>query len=770
MTRRPVNSKMVKQLFALLLLVTVAFVPSVANVAKMQFGAEQSYVKFAKQVRLADNSLSPQRGSIYDAGGNALAQSAPAWQLYAVVSKIKSEELAQALAQRLGAALGLDETGLFEKLKPDAGITDEERGEQDDLSVKRRLTLGEYNAVKALMEDQLVKRDGSKVRYADVLYFVPDSIRYYPNKTMANVVLGYLDIDNKGQSGIEARYNDQLTGIAGRSIYLKDAQGRKISSEDQVLFEAQDGNDIYLTLDENIQGYLETALTEAYTATKCVGAYGIVMDVETGAVLAMGAKGASAADPNAPFTLTDPQKIAEIEKEKDPEEKRNLTSAAISKQFKNPLITEGYEPGSVFKIVTASAAIEEKTYPLNKHYFCKGYITVGDLNRDGRRFWCHNEEGHGDEDMTEAFVNSCNPCFVTIGQSLGVHKFFRYFEAFGFTEKTGIDLIGETEPKADVSYHSEKEMNLVELSSSSFGQSFAVTPIQIITAVCAIGNGGRLMRPYIVSEIRDPGGSLVSKTEPFMVRQVVSASTAQTVTGMMKKVVSSGSGENAYIAGYSVAGKTGTSEKLLAEGAKEDAYVASFACFAPGDDPRVAVLIAVDEPEGLTGGGQVAAPYAGRVLENTLHYLNVEPKYSDSEEKRLESEAPALTGMSREEARQHLESLGYGCVLYGDGENVVSQNPPEGASLPAGSYVAVFTDSASRAVKAEIPDFRGLLLSEARTLARDSGLNIRISGTDEVAGDLFSYSQDIDAGVSVIRGTVVTVYFKTTFGASAVRD
>jgi len=770
MTRRPVNSKMVKQLFALLLLVTVAFIPSVANVAKMQFGAGKSYVKYAKQVRVADSVLTPQRGSIYDAGGNVLAQSAPAWRLYAVVSKIKSEELAMALAQRLSAALNLDRTELYDKIKPDSTATAEEREDQDDLSIKRRLTVDEYSAVKALMEQELVKRDNSKVRYADVLYLVPDSIRYYPNKTMANVVLGYVDYDNKGASGVEYWYNKQLTGTAGRSIYLKDAQGRNISSEDQVLFEAKDGNDIYLTLDENIQGYLESALAEAYDATKCVRAYGIVMDVKTGAVLAMGVKQDGSPDPNNPTVVTGEKTLEEIKQEKTEEARLAAEKKKLLEQWRNPLVASSYEPGSVFKIVTASAAIEEKTYPLDKLYNCKGYITVGNPNRDGRNFWCHKESGHGWEDMTTAFVNSCNPCFVTIGQSLGVHKFFRYFEAFGFTEKTGIDLNGEVEPKPGISYHAEDEMNLIELSSCSFGQSFQLSPIQIITAVSAIGNGGKLMRPYIVAEIRDSAGTLVSKTEPFMVRQAVSASTAKTVTGMMKRVVSAGSGENAYIAGYSVAGKTGTSEKLLAEGAKKDAYVASFACFAPGDDPKVAVLIAVDEPEGLTGGGQVAAPYAGRVMENTLRYLNVEPKYSQAEEKRLEKAAPPLAGLTTDQARQRLESLGYGCVVYGDGENVVSQNPPEGAKLPAGSAVAVFTDAASRAVKAEIPDFRGLSLGNAKILARDSGLNIRISGTDEIAGDLFSYSQDLEAGVTVIRGTVVTVYFKTTFGASTVRD
>lgn len=769
MTRRPVNSKMVKKLFSLLLLVTVAFIPSVANVAKMQFGAEKSYVKFAKQVRLSDSSLTPQRGSIYDADGNALAQSAPAWRLYAVLSKIKSEELALALSQRLSAALGLDQAKLYEKIKPDALATSEEREKLRDLSIKRRLTGDEHNTVKTLMDEELVKRDGTNVRYGDVLYLVSDTIRYYPNKTLANVVLGFVDVDNKGSSGIEYRYNKQLTGTAGRSIYLKDAQGRKISSEDQILYQAKDGNDIYLTLDENIQGYLETALSEAYTATKCVRAYGIVMEVKTGAVLAMGVKQDSSPDPNNPTVVTGEKALKEIALEKTEKARQSKENEKLLEQWKNPLITEGYEPGSVFKIVTASAAIEEKTYSLDRLYNCVGYTYQGTAKNDPP-FYCHKESGHGWQDMTQAFVNSCNPCFISIGHSLGIHKFFRYFEAFGFTEKTGIDLNGEVMPKPGETYHTEDGMNLYELSSSSFGQSFQLTPIQIITAVSAIGNGGRLMRPYIVSEIKDSAGNLVSKTEPFMVRQAVSASTAKTVAGMMKQVVSTGSGENAYIAGYSVAGKTGTSEKLLTQGAKEGAYVASFACFAPGDDPEVAVLIAIDEPEGLTGGGQVAAPYAGRVLENTLHYRNVEPKYSHAEEKRLESGAPALTGMSTQKASERLEELGHGCVVYGGGESVISQNPPEGASLPAGSSIAVFTDSASRAVKAEIPDFRGLSLSNARILARDSGLNIRVSGTDETAGDLLSYSQDLDAGVSVIRGTVVTVYFKTTFGASAVRD
>ena len=352
-------------------------------------------------------------------------------------------------------------------------------------------------------------------------------------------------------------------------------------------------------------------------------------------------------------------------------------------------------------------------------------------------------------------MNSCNPFFITIGQKLGKENFYKYFEAFGFTEKTGIDLPAEANPVANVTYHSLESMGIAELSSSSFGQTFQVSPIQVITAISAIANGGKLMQPYVVDSMLDADGNVIKKTQPVVRRQVISEKTASTVAQMMEMVVSKGTGKNAYVAGYHVAGKTGTSEKI----GKEDAYIASFAGFAPANNPRIAILIAIDEPTGAHGGGVVAAPIGGQILEKVLTYLNVEPQYEDNEMANISSTAPALIGKTLQEARSL--TAGYTLKIVGKGDKVVAQSPAADSQIRTGGVIVLYTEEQYEKQTAMVPDLTNMTMSQANAAAVNAGFNIRLSGTTNET-EVLSYKQNREAGTEAETGSVITVYFRST--------
>ena len=364
-------------------------------------------------------------------------------------------------------------------------------------------------------------------------------------------------------------------------------------------------------------------------------------------------------------------------------------------------------------------------------------------------------------------MNSCNPFFITVGQKLGAEKFFEYFEAFGFTEKTGIDLPAENVPIAGQNYHSLDSMGIVELSSSSFGQSFQVTPIQMITAISAIANGGKLMTPYLVQKQLDENGNVIKETQPNVRRQVVSEQTAKTVADMMEAVVSSGTGKNAYVAGYRVAGKTGTSQKLSAGGKK---YVASFGCFAPADDPEIAVLILVDEPVGQINGGQICTPVAAKVVEKTLEYLGVERQYTEKEMELLDTNAPNLVGSNVDDAKKLLENEGFEAKVVGEGDVVVTQMPSYNQTMPQNGIIVLYTEQDAERVTVKVPDLRQMSVSQANKYALSAGLNIKISGNALNEGELVSYDQSIEPGEEVEYGKTVTVYFKSNTGVNDYAD
>lgn len=690
----------------------------------------------AEAQQLSDTVISADRGVIYDASMNVLAESAAAWLVYINPSEIKDDAQANLIAS------GLSE--IF--------------GDVDAETILKKIGNRKYSYVK--IKDKIAYNIKSKVvefRKENDLYSVigidPDTKRYYPFGNFASTVIGMTNSDNNGRAGIELKYNDTLTGTPGRIITARDANSGLMQSNYETKYDAEQGTSLVLTIDKSVQYYLEKGLAQAVKDNDALSAYGIVMDVNTGAILGM----ATMPDYNLnePSVLTDPAILAELEKITDEDEYDVAYNNAVFMSWRNKAISDTYEPGSVFKLFTAAAGIEEGVVNLNSTYNCVGAIQVAD-----NRIRCHNHDGHGTQDLTKGLMNSCNPFFITIGQNLGTDRFYKYFEAFGFTKKTNIDLPAEANPVADVTYHSKENMGISQLSSSAFGQTFQVSAIQMITAVSAIANGGKLMEPYVVAKKLDHEGNTVYESEPQAKRQVISESTSKTVLSMMEKVVSDGTGRNAYIPGYRVAGKTGTSEKLTVDGE----YIASFVGCAPADDPQIAVLIIIDEPQGAVhGGGAIAAPVAGSVIEQTLEYMNVEPVYTPEELSKLNATTPDVCGLTVSGAKASLEKQNFTARVVGNGEKVISQYPVSGQSIPMNGVVVLYTQTDTTETSSTVPDLIGLSISDANQRAVNSGYNIRISGAS-LDSEVVSYRQSIEEGTEASLGSTITVYFKTTTG------
>ncbi len=686
----------------------------------------------AERNQLSDTQIAAERGTIYDSNMNVLAKSASAWLVYINPSQIKDDTQKELVVNGLSQILGVD--------------ADSVRTKAEKTKTGYQKIAGEVETdVKEALEAYIDEHSDNKL--STIIGIDPDTKRYYPYSSFASTIIGFTNSDDQGVGGIEMQYDDDLTGVSGRIITAKNAQQGSMSSDYETTYDAKPGESLVLTIDEVIQYYLEQGLEQALVDTGAKYAYGIVMDTDTGAILGMTSK------PD--FDLNNPRKISNaalsetIAAITDDTQRAQETTNALYAQWRNRTISDTYEPGSVFKTVVVSAALEEGVVDLNTTYTCTGGIQVAD---NYQRCW--KPGGHGHETLTQGLMNSCNPFFITIGQALGEERFYKYFEAFGFIEKTGIDLPAEAKPVAGKTYHALESMGISELSSSSFGQTFQVSPIQMITAVNTIANGGKLMQPYVVDSKLDSDGNVVYKTTPTVKRQVISEKTASTVADMMEQVVSIGTGKNAYVAGYHVAGKTGTSEKIGIEGA----YIASFAGFAPADNPEISILIAIDEPTGEHGGGAVAAPIAGMLLEKIMTYLNVEPQYEDDELSNISSVAPSLVGKSVGDAK--VSAAKFTVKVVGSGTKVISQTPAAGQQMRTGGVIVVYTEENAAKQTATVPNLCNMSMSQANSAAVNAGFNIRLSGTTN-SGEVLSYKQSVNAGEEAEIGSVITVYFKS---------
>lgn len=725
---------MLKRILIMAVVIIFLMTTTVARVFYLTIVRGEELSEKAETQQLKDTEITAMRGTIYDSNGNVLAQSASVWNVFIDPLNIKDKQ----------RDLIVDEfANLF-------GYDADEKKEFYDRTTHQN----HYELVEKKVENNIKEKLSkfvSKNELGGCIGTEQTTKRYYPYGTLASSVIGFTGADDQGLSGIEAYYDEQLTGTNGRIITAKDAKSNNIANEYETSIAATDGDSIALTINQTIQYYLEKGLRETMNEYQAKGAYGVVMNCNTGAVLAMSSL--PDYDCNEPYKLTYSKDKKAIKKLSDKTAKQEAESAAVQNQWRNFTVSDTYVPGSVFKTFVASAALEENVVNLNTTYNCTGSIQV-----DKYKMKCHYHPGHGTQTLTQGLENSCNPFFITIGQKLGVHNYFKYFDAFGFTQKTNIDLPGEASPQ----YYKEDQYGIVELSSASFGQTNSLTPIQVCTGLCAIANGGKLLQPYLVSSIADANGKTVKKTQTKEIRQVISADTSEKVRKMMKSVVDNGTGKNGYVAGYSVGGKTGTSTKLgESKNGEGDKYIVSFGAIAPSDDPEIAMLIIVDEPNQDLGGGALCAPIAAQVTQEAMNVLGIEPKYNDSEMKDLSKQTPNVVGKSLDEAKKTLEENNLNYVVVGDDSTVTRQCPSGADTIPNGGTVYLYTDDSEKQTVI-VPNFSGLTVNEAKDLASSSNLNIQIAGNSMSSGTVVAYRQSEETQAKVEKGTVVTVTFKNT--------
>ena len=570
----------------------LCFAGLAARLAWLQLAGEDFYARRALGQQLRDTAVPAGRGEIYSADGVLLATNASCWTIRAAPREIPEEKLALA-ARGLAAILELDEADLAEKFADRAS---------NDCLLRRRVDQETAAAVRSFCAEQGVA--GIRI--------LQDTRRQYPEGAFLASVLGFTNVDNEGAAGLELAYDETLTGRDGLVLTAVNAWGYTMEQRYAVLEPPTEGNRLTLTIDAAIQRYLENALTYAVEEHSAAArGVGIVLDVNTGAVLAMATT--PAYDPNQPRLVYDEAQRAAVDALTG-DERTAALQLAQQAQWRNKAVSDLYEPGSVFKLITCAAALDAGAIRPDDTFVCGEHIAVA-----GTRFHCANRKRHGVQTVTEALMNSCNQSFIQIGARLGKEAFCDYFAAFGLREATGIDLPAEP---AKSLYYTADRMGPVELASCSFGQSSKVSYIGMAAAVAAIVNGGRLMRPYLVAEVRSPAGALLQTTQPVCTRQVIRPETSAVMRQMMEAVVTGGGGQKAQIAGYRVGGKSGTSQKL--DSADPKARIASFVAVAPIDDPQLLCLICLDEPHSWTNaGGSIAAPVCAEVLEQALVHLGV---------------------------------------------------------------------------------------------------------------------------------------------------
>ena len=725
------------------LLCCVCFAGLAARLAYLQLFTGSWYTSRALGQQLRDTVVPADRGRIYSADGALLAANSSCWTLRASPREMPEEKLSLA-ADGLAEILKLDEAALLEKFSD---------RRSNDCLLRYRVERDTADRVRDFCEANGIT--GIRINQ--------DSKRWYPQGEFLASVLGFTNVDNAGVSGLELKYNEVLTGQNGVVLTAVNAWGYTLEQSYETERVPLEGSGLRLTIDASIQHYLENALTyavrEHHVAARAVG---IVMDVNTGAVLAMASS--PDYDLNDPNSIVDATQAAKLEELKnDPtvseEEYAKALSDAQLQQWANKNMRLSYEPGSTFKPVVVAAALEEGVIDDNSTFYCRGAVTI-----DNWTIRCSARSGHGSQSLRKAVMNSCNPALIDIGKKLGAEKFYEYWENFGFTSKTGIEL-----PSEEKSTFWDKELfvspsGVTQLATASFGQRFTTTPIHLITALSAVINGGHLLEPYLVQSVTDAEGNVVSYHEPQEVRQVISQETSDLVRSYMESVVNDpgGTGKNAKVEGYHIGGKTGSSQTLDSK----DHIIVSFLGFAPADDPEVIVLLGYDWPQPAApgenttadgiyiSGGNMAAPMAGELIANILDYLGYEKSGSDVNANGVT--IPHLVGKTPEEARTALNNLGLNVRLSGEGAVVTDQMPTAGSSVPKGSSTVLYLGEEKPETTVEMPDLSGMTYDEAKAALEKVGLYLEATGTGE-SGKVFS--QSVNAGTVLDVGTAVEVKF-----------
>ena len=762
-----------RTVWLLVIILALGFGSVITRLAFLQLVQGEELQRKAIEQQLSDTPISAKRGTIYDAKGEVLAQSASVWHVVMAPAYFddgpEGDEQRQFVAKELARILDMDEAEILEDTKQNNYY----------VSVKRKIESKEKEEILKLKE-QL----SEKYQKSGIISLLDDYKRYYPYNDMASSVLGFTGSEDQGLSGIEYQYNDDLAGTPGRIVSAQNGIQTEMPFDFTQNIEAIDGNSLVLTLDKNVQIIVEKYMKQAVIDhdVKERGVC-IVMNVNTGEILAMAT--VNGFNPNEPYELNEDQKkdIAKIDNDylieheytEDPslltkEERDELiqtakddaVSAARQRNWRNKAISDTYYPGSVFKMVTLSMALEEGVVNKNSRFVCTGAFQLYDDT-----IHCHNTAGHGSQTYAECLLNSCNPGFIQIGQLVGKQKFWNYYQAFGFSEKTGIDLPGESDDQFFIHDGIEGNMVDTDLAVASFGQNFSITPIQMITAASAVANGGYIVQPHVVKQILDSEGNVVKNFSTERKRQVISASVSKEMCAILEENATTGSGSNGYVAGYRVGGKTGTSEKLIdVNGDGVDDYIASFCGFAPANNPQYAALVFFDAPTaGNYYGSAVAAPVFAGIMSEVLPYLEVVAQYTDEEASNIDTTVGTYTGLSLEDAIKAVEGDSFIAVLKGEGSTIVSQNPPPGSGIPTGGTIILYADTTTQAEdKVAAPNFIGYSVSDCNYIASFYGLNVSVTGM--ISSNSVAVSQSVPEGSEVAPGTVITV----TFSGSGIAD
>ena len=676
------------------------------------------------------------RGTIYDTAGNILAISSSAETI--ILSPLEINNALNNTENPVTWTKDSLAAGLAEILGKDAA------------SIRKRMdnVKSQYELIQLRADEEVAAKVRAYVEENKIsgVHLVADTKRYYPYGSLAAQVIGFVGDDNTGLYGLEAYYEEELEGQSGLVISAKDQAENDMLYTYEQYFAAKNGSDLTLTLDTTIQYYLEKgleAMTDKFSAAN--GASGIVMNAKTGGIMAM------ASYPN--YDLNDFLTVSDQTLQERIERGENTLAEMQLLQWRNKALNDTYEPGSTFKILTLSAALEEGVVDMSSTFECSGSITVM-----GQTIHCSNTSGHGHQTLKEATGNSCNPAFINCGLGLGTDTFYEYMRSFGLLDGSGIDLAGE----ATGIFMAQSDFSQLDLACYAFGQNFNVTPISLIAAQAACINGGYLYQPHVVEQVRDSSGAVVYQHDNTPLRQVVSQQTSATARECLEYVVSDGGGRNGQVKGYRIGGKTGTADK-----GKTGDVVVSFVAFAPADDPQIIMLIAMDSPARDTGtypsGGAMVAPVASKIMAEILPYLGIEPTYTAEELMGADTTVPYVVGMTREEAQQRVKDRGFGCQIVGDGDTITDQTPAGGAIIPGNATVILYAGAEKDTELCTVPNLLGRTASEANSLASNAGLILRFTGaTNSTSGSIVVLNQDVEAGAQVEPGTVISVQLGDT--------
>ena len=751
-------------MLAALLLGLAAFLPVGARLYGLMIRDYDYYANLALKNQTRTTTVMAQRGDIFDRNMELLASSKTVENVYLDPHELKQSKAdIDEISRTLGNILEKDPAWIA----------------QQAADTRKR-----YKQVGSSIDEETAAKIRAYINAKNIsgIHLEPTTKRVYPQSTLAAQVIGFTNSSGDGCEGVEAAYDAYLSGRTGRVITTKGNNEMDMPFSYENYVSARQGDSVILTLDATVQACLEKQMKAAigrYDVQN--GAFGLVMNCKTGEILAMATLGSY--DPNSYLEIADPEIAAQLENQRlsylslqpNSEEFANgqkaytdALSAARLKQWRNRVLSDGYEPGSTFKVLTMAAALDCGAIDLNTNFHCSGSEQIPGR---AQRLHCWRSAGHGAEKTPQALQNSCNIAFAHIALKLGGERFYEYIEKFGILEKTGIDLAGESKgvffDKALVT--NTDKWGTASLTSGSFGQTFKITPLQLVRAIASVVNGGYLLEPYIVSEIVDADGNTVMQAEPTVVRQTISKETSDTMRTLIASVVTEGTAKNAKVAGFSIGGKTGTSEKIDVfdeNGQRVLDKIVSFVGIAPMDDPEYIVLVALDTPSRQTGiyisGGVMAAPTVGAVMGDILPYLGVERHYSEDEEQGKEVVLEKFIDLTGKDAASKLKRMGLTAQFVGTGETVTAQIPEPGQTVPGGSQVLLYLGEHPEQETVEVPDFVGLNRQQASDAAGALGLYVLVTGNDEISTQVTVTAQNVPKGEKVPRGTTITLEFTDT--------